>query len=116
MDKKIIGFSDDAVEFLKSCEWPGNVRELGKIIKRAVILAEDNGVITPQQLVFDLSSNSCETIDSSASLPDMVRELERKIVAEALGRNDWNRKAAAADLGISYPTLLKKIRDYGLVE
>ncbi|MCK4549489.1 MAG: sigma 54-interacting transcriptional regulator, partial [Candidatus Krumholzibacteria bacterium] len=60
MDKKIIGFSDDAMEFLKSCEWPGNVRELGKIIKRAVILAEDNGVITPQQLVFDLSGNSCE--------------------------------------------------------
>ncbi len=116
MDKKIIGFSDDAIEFLKGCEWPGNVRELGKIIKRAVILAEENGVITPQQLVFDLTGNRNEAIDSSATLPDMVRDLERRIVEEALGRNDWNRKAAAADLGVSYPTLLKKIRDYGLVE
>ena len=116
MDKKIIGFSEDAIEFLKGCEWPGNVRELGKIIKRAVILAEDNGVITPQQLVFDLTGNQDEVIESSSTLPDMVRDLERKIVAEALGRNDWNRKAAAADLGVSYPTLLKKIRDYGIVQ
>ena len=116
MDKKIIGFSEDAIEFLKGCEWPGNVRELGKIIKRAVILAEDNGVITPQQLVFDLTGNQDEVIESSSTLPDMVRDLERKIVAEALGRNDWNRKSAAADLGVSYPTLLKKIRDYGIVQ
>jgi transcriptional regulator with AAA-type ATPase domain/tetratricopeptide (TPR) repeat protein len=116
MDKKIIGFSDDAVEFMRSREWPGNVRELGKIIKRAVILAEDDGVITPQQLVFDLAGNLGEAINLAVTLPDMVRELERKIVSDALGRNEWNRKAAAAELGISYPTLLKKIRDYGIVQ
>ena len=104
------------MEFLASCEWPGNVRELGKIIKRAVILSEDNGVITPQQLVFDLGGNMEEAVNLSATLPDMVRDLERKIVVEALGRNEWNRKAAAAELGISYPTLLKKIRDYGILQ
>jgi transcriptional regulator with AAA-type ATPase domain/tetratricopeptide (TPR) repeat protein len=114
MEKKIIGFSDDAVGFLKSCEWPGNVRELGKIIKRAVILAEENGVITPQQLVFNLASEHDDAVDSQATLPDLVRDLERRIVTESLERNSWNRKAAAADLGISYPTLLKKVRDYGL--
>ncbi len=116
MDRKIIGFSDDAVEFLMNCEWPGNVRELSKIIKRAVILAEDNGVITPQQLAFDFAGKPEETINDSVTLPDMVRELERKIVSEALGGNEWNRKAAAAELGISYPTLLKKIRDYGIIQ
>ena len=116
MDKEIIGFSDDAIEFLKGCEWPGNVRELGKIIKRAIILAEDNGVISPQQLYFDLTGNRGEVIDPSTTLPDKVRDLEKRMVSEALKRNEWNRKAAAADLGISYPTLLKKIRDYGLVQ
>jgi transcriptional regulator with AAA-type ATPase domain len=116
MDKKIIGFSDDAVEFLKGCDWPGNVRELGKIIKRAVILSDDNGVITPQQLIFDLAGDFEGQAAVSSTLPDMVSDLERRVVSEALEKNDWNRKAAAADLGISYPTLLKKIRDFGIVK
>jgi transcriptional regulator with PAS, ATPase and Fis domain len=81
-----------------------------------VILAEDGGVISSKQLYFDFSGNRGEAVDRSATLPDKVRDLEKRMVTEALGKNSWNRKAAAADLGISYPTLLKKIRDYGLAE
>ena len=52
--------------------------------------------------------------DKPAMLSDIVKTVEIKMISEALERNDWNRKSAAAELGISYPTLLKKIRKFGL--
>ncbi len=48
------------------------------------------------------------------TLPDKVRELEKRVLSESLARHSWNKKAAAKELGISYPTLLKKVRDFGL--
>ena len=43
-----------------------------------------------------------------------VGELERQLVVEALQQCDWNRTQASKSLGISYPTLLQKIRKYDL--
>jgi transcriptional regulator with PAS, ATPase and Fis domain len=87
---------------------------LGKVIKRAVILAEENGVITPERLVFDLAEQVATDKDKTESLPEMVRELERRVISDALEINSWNRKVTAGLLGISYPTLLKKIRDFNI--
>ncbi len=114
MNRKIIGFSDDALAYMAGCRWPGNVRELEKIIKRAVILAEDNGVIMPRDLVFDPGETADRVNPSPRSLPEKVKELEKRAIAEALEKNGWNRRAAAKQLGVSYPTILKKIKDYNI--
>ncbi len=53
MGKRVRGFSDEALSLLAGYEWPGNVRELEKIVKRAVILAEEDGVVTPDVINFD---------------------------------------------------------------
>ena len=53
MSKRVRGFSDEALSLLAGYEWPGNVRELEKIVKRAVILAEEDGVVTPDLINFD---------------------------------------------------------------
>ncbi|MCK4537199.1 MAG: sigma 54-interacting transcriptional regulator [Candidatus Krumholzibacteria bacterium] len=113
-DNKIMGFSDEAVTFLESCDWPGNVRELEKIVKRAVILTDDGGVIGPSELVFDLTAVDDTETDKPVRLGDIVKAVEARVVSEALEKNEWNRKAAAVELGISYPTLLKKIREFDL--
>jgi transcriptional regulator with PAS, ATPase and Fis domain len=112
--KKILGFSDEAMDLLRRYGWPGNVRELGKIIKRSVILAEENSLITPALLLFEIDEHGNNRMAADGSLPEMVRGLERRLIGKALEKNAWNRKAAATELGISYPTLLKKIRDYDL--
>jgi transcriptional regulator of acetoin/glycerol metabolism len=46
----------------------------------------------------------------------MIRALEKRAISDTLSRCSWNRSAAAREMGISYPTLLKKIRDYGITE
>jgi transcriptional regulator with GAF, ATPase, and Fis domain len=109
MEKRIMGFSDEAICKLSAFEWRGNVRELEKVVKRAVILSEDNGMITPVELALD-----AEAAPSAANLNDRIRDLEKAMISDALCRNSWNRKAAASELGISYPTLLKKIKDFGI--
>ncbi len=117
MEKRILGISNEAVRYLESYGWPGNVRELEKIIKRAIILADDNTLITPDLLLFNMGSDrSSEQEPSSSNLHDLVRALERRTITETLRRFDWNRSAAAREIGISYPTLLKKIREYEIEE
>jgi DNA-binding NtrC family response regulator len=43
-----------------------------------------------------------------------VERLERRLIREALENHNWNKTQAARSLGISYPTLLSKIRLLGL--
>ena len=118
MDKNLLGISDGAIRCLEEYEWPGNVRELEKIVKRAIILADDGTLVGSDTLAFNMELERAEA-DSGAeakSLPEMIRELEKRAISETLDRYSWNRSAAAREMGISYPTLLKKIRDYGISE
>jgi transcriptional regulator with GAF, ATPase, and Fis domain len=114
MGKHIRGFSEEALSLLASHEWPGNVRELEKIVKRAVILTDAEGLVTPSEITFDELNDSSPERGHRMSLPDRIQDLEKRIISESLIRNGWNRSLAASELGISYPTILKKIRDYNL--
>lgn len=116
MSKRVRGFSDEALSLLAGYEWPGNVRELEKIVKRAVILAEDDGVVTPDVINFDDMDGAGAGSIRRLSLPVRIKDLEKRIISESLIRNGWNRSLAANELGISYPTLLKKIRDLRITE
>jgi len=54
----------------------------------------------------------------SQSLPDLVRrttdKVEREVIARALDVVRWNRRRAARMLGVSYKTLLNKMKALGL--
>jgi transcriptional regulator with PAS, ATPase and Fis domain len=43
-----------------------------------------------------------------------LRAVERKKILRALEANDGNKSKTAEDLGVSYKTLLNKIKDYSL--
>jgi DNA-binding NtrC family response regulator/tetratricopeptide (TPR) repeat protein len=117
MGRKLLGISDGAIRCLEEYEWPGNVRELEKIVKRAIILADDNTLVGPDSLAFNMELDEIQSPgESGKSLPDMIRDLEKRAISEMLIRCSWNRSAAAREMGISYPTLLKKIKDYGITE
>jgi len=113
--------SDSAMEALVKHTWPGNVRELENAIERACILS-DSLVLQPADLGFLTSkSSSNETLqelDLSGTLSDVAHRalslVERKKIEAALAENSGNKSRTAEDLGISYKTLLNKIKDYGL--
>ncbi|MEM7744691.1 MAG: sigma-54-dependent Fis family transcriptional regulator, partial [Pseudomonadota bacterium] len=42
LNKKVLGFSDKVLNTFEHYHWPGNLRELQNVIKRAVLLTEDD--------------------------------------------------------------------------
>jgi len=92
--------------------WPGNVRELENVLVEAVVRARGK-VILVDEIEDILSSNYPITTTRLAtySLPHM----EKEHIRATLDRLNWNRSETARVLGISLPTLRKKIRKYGIV-
>ncbi len=100
------------MERLLAHSWPGNVRELENVLVEAVIGARGK-VILLEAIDTILTSNPCVASGTGLacySLPHMEKEHIRK----ALNRLGWNRAETARLLGISLPTLRKKIKKYGI--
>jgi len=110
--------SGEMMTVLRKYHWPGNIRELENLVKRYVILGNEE-VISADLAPRSPDFFSAEIpIDGQISLKKLtrqaVRELERKVILKVLQNHHWNRKRAAKALSISYRALLYKIRDAGL--
>ena len=113
--------STEAVDALKRHDWPGNVRELENAIERACILS-DSLVLQPVDLGLGptetQTSETLDDVDLSGTLSDVahraLRLVERKKILQALEANHGNKSKTAEDLGVSYKTLLHKLKDYAL--
>ena len=113
--------SDAGLAALKTHSWPGNVRELENAIERACILT-DTMTLEPAdlglgRLVLE-ESEGLRWIDLSGTLSEVSerasRYVERRKISEALKTNNGHKSRTAEDLGVSYKTLLTKIKDYDL--
>lgn len=118
--------SQEAISLLEEYDWPGNVRELENCIERACILARGQE-ITPEDLNISpaQSSHSQKELDSLLSGFDMrgtlaevsaraQRLVERRKIEMTLKECGYNKSRAAERLGISYKTLLARIKELGL--
>jgi two-component system response regulator AtoC len=117
-NSRAVPISDELMASLRKYHWPGNVRELENLIKRYVILGDEEVIssdLSPRETDF---FNTEIPVDGQISLKKLtrqaVRELERKVILKVLQAHHWNRKQSARALSISYRALLYKIRDAGL--
>ncbi len=114
--KKTVKVDKAAQELLQTYQWPGNARELENVIERAVILAED--VIMPQHLGIDLQAGLNALGEAACSLPEIATRAARKaeidIISRVLAQTNGNKTKAAQILGVSYKTLLNKVKEYEL--
>jgi two-component system, NtrC family, response regulator AtoC len=100
-------FSARLVDAFVAADWPGNIRELENAVKRYVLL----GSVEPITASFEEQTGSVLRPSSTdCSLKELrrtaVRECEYNAILSSLNRNQWNRRKTAADLGISYRSLL----------
>ncbi len=113
--KGTIELLPEALDSLKEQDWRGNVRELEKTIRRIVVLAEENEPIGLDAVPQDRNTTAPQPNGGPlASLRDEVARTERRVIGEALAKSSWNKSQAARDLKVSYPCLLKKIKELGL--
>ena len=113
--------SDAATSALRTHRWPGNVRELENAIERACILS-DTMTLEPKNFGFvgavSDDAQALTGLDLSGTLSDVtaraLRPVERRKIAETLAAHDGNKARTADALGISYKTLLIKIKEHSL--
>jgi len=110
--------SSDLMSALQKYHWPGNIRELENLIKRYVILGNEevisSDLVGREQEFFNPDINLDGPISLKKLTLQATRELERKVILKVLQAHNWNRKQTARALSISYRALLYKIRDAGL--
>jgi DNA-binding NtrC family response regulator len=131
MGKAITGLAPEAEEKLRHYPYPGNVRELRNVMERAVIL-EGSQQISARSILLNAQapqpstepSPTAPVPTSAQSLlqgaidrlgrPPTLAELEKDYFAQLLEYAGGNKSQVARLTGLSYPTVTRKIADYGI--
>jgi two-component system response regulator HydG len=106
MNRRIDGFSDEALGALCAFSWPGNVRELQNAVERAVVVCRGNRIEAEH---FPFAGGPRE---DDLTL-DRVEEAHVRRMLAAAG---FNVTRAAKLLGIDRVTLYNKMKKYGITK
>jgi len=108
--KQVTGISTAAIERLCGYSWPGNVRELENVTERAIILCKTD---TLEECDLDFGSRRAPAPLPSA-LPDVLEEVERRRLLEAMEKHKGRKADVARELGINRSTLYYRLKKLGL--
>ena len=115
--RNIAGLNQEAVDALTNYAWPGNIRELENEIQRLVIQADDSGWVEVEHLSPQLrkvEGTLARIAPKKGTLKEMIEQVERWLLAEALREHDGNKTRTAATLGITREGLHKKLSKFGM--
>ncbi|HEX8281392.1 MAG TPA: sigma-54 dependent transcriptional regulator, partial [Chthoniobacterales bacterium] len=102
-------FAPEALRAINCHTWPGNVRELQNRIKRAVIMADGKRITET-----DLELSDTKSGTSAMTLKEARENVEKELVQQTLQRHLGRISSAAAELGISRPTLYELMEKLGI--
>ena len=110
--------SEEALRSLDRHDWPGNVRELENTIERAVVMAQ-GGIITSQHLYLTPAKQKRlvdldQKLQENQSHEEIMRDVERLLLQQALVKVDGNRAEAAKVLGLAPALFEEKLKALSL--
>jgi two-component system NtrC family response regulator len=106
-DRRIRGFSAEAVQAMKVYAWPGNVRELENKVQRAVLVSS-GPLLTPADL------GLAPQAPKDLTLRGARENIERQLLVEALLRTVGNVSRAAREIGVTRPTFHSLMSKYAI--
>ena len=111
------GLTQDALDALASYNWPGNIRELENEIQRLVIQAESGHWIEITDLsprLRKIEGTITKIAPQKGTLKEMMDQVERWLITEALREHGGNKTKTAVTLGITREGLHKKLAKFGV--
>ncbi len=109
LNKSGLTFDQEALRAISRHRWPGNVRELENRVRRAVIMAEGKRLTAPDlELAQDAAGTQAVTLNSAREA------LEKEMIQQALRKHSGKISPAAAELGVSRPTLYDLMEKLGI--
>jgi two-component system response regulator HydG len=120
-NRKLEGFSDEALRCLEAYSWPGNVRELENVVERAVVLARgqveiadlpDSVAERPVMLLRDPGGEAQPVTEGffKVRVGTPLAEVEQRLLEETLRLTKGNKTLTARMLGIDPKTVFRKLK------
>nr|WP_312578983.1 sigma 54-interacting transcriptional regulator [Sedimentibacter sp.] len=117
MNKNVAIMSQNLVQLLMDYSWPGNIRELEYVIENLMIKVKTNcNILTLDDLPMHISHNLNSDIKNKSIqtegklLNDVLDDVEKKMILNALEENGWNITHASKKLGIIRQSLLYRMK------
>lgn len=107
--------SQETMDTLMAYDWPGNVRELENVVERASTLCEGD-TIKPEDLPPRLLEHCATARRADITLRSILRDSERSHIQNIMRETHGDKKKAAEVLGISIPSLYRKLEHLGIRE
>jgi len=112
-------YSPPVIGCFLAYHWPGNIRELRNVLEQMSILASTDYIdedLLPDRIRIRVSHDLRTPYprEEKGLLSSITDRTQKQLVFHALKEAQGQKKRAAEILGISRPTLDKKIRQYGI--
>ena len=133
LDKEIKGFSPDVIEMFINYTWPGNLREYRNVIRRCVLLCNDEIItanLLPSEIILQFANKEYKgggsvynennqadgsiftAVKKDVYLKDTAAKAEYEAIMKVLKEVNFNKTKAAIILNVDRKTLYNKIKNY----
>lgn len=112
-----IQITDNALETLSQLPYRGNIRQLQNITERLIVMRETNIIDKPLVYkVLDLNKTASKdqllsTEISSQETPSQLKKIELQLIEATMKKHNGNKTKVAKELGISYTTLWRRLKN-----
>ncbi len=115
--RDVRGFAQETLDAMAAYHWPGNIRELENEVQRLVIQADNESFLEAEHLspqIRKVEGTIARIAPKKGTLKEMMEQVERWLLAEALRDHDNNKTRTAKTLGITREGLHKKLSKFGM--
>jgi transcriptional regulator with PAS, ATPase and Fis domain len=111
LGRSITRLQTTAIQLLARQEWPGNVRQLENVLRRAMVQTHGT-MLLEENVVGTLGESVLQEMGGAPPQIKLLDEVEKEHIVNALKFAQGNRGKVCELLGISRPTLQRKILKY----
>ena len=107
-----VGFTPEAMDYLKGLPYPGNIRELKNLVERTLLVSGKDTLDVSDFKAQNIQSAEPPTVKNMEGLT--LEEVERQRILQALAQYGNNLSQVASALGVSRPALYRRLEKYNI--